>query len=189
MNYLRKSNVSSINIFMFIISIVLFIWSMFAFANMLWNFGTNWVAFIWLGLSMVTFFGQIGFINARKKLKMVFHEIMLNQNSSLEDIAYNTGVPLKIVKKVVVDIKMRGILQSTFNTQTGYMEDVHLVSSVPKASRKIIAAKVISQPSIQRYTKHEEIESHPEEPRYCAYCGSALNPNVTKYCEFCGQTV
>ena len=80
---------------------------MFAFANMFWNFNTNWVGFIWLGLSLVIFFGQLGFINTRKKSKMVIHEITLNRNASIEDIAYNVGAPLDLVKKVIVDLKVR----------------------------------------------------------------------------------
>ena len=186
MNYYRKSNVSGFNIFAFIISILFFLWSMFAFANMLWNFGTNWVGFVWLGLSMVTFFGQMGFINNRKKLKRVFYEIMLNPNGSIEEITYNTGVPPNLVKKVIVDLKMRGILQNSFNTQTGHMENVHLK---PSTSSELLAATIISKPSIQSYRIHEEIEFPKEKPKYCSYCGTVLNQGVSKYCEFCGQAI
>ncbi|MFW9902293.1 MAG: hypothetical protein ACFFDY_13585, partial [Candidatus Thorarchaeota archaeon] len=185
----RKSSVSGFNIIVFMIAIVFFLWSMFAFANMLWNFGTDWVGFVWLGLSMVTFFGQIGFINTRKKSKMVFHEITLNPNASIEEIAYNTGVPLNLVKKVIVDLKMRGILQSSFNTQTGHMENDHLVSTIPSTSPRPIAASILTKPSIENYSTQVEIEFPKEKPRYCSYCGNALNPGVSKYCEFCGQAI
>lgn len=162
---------------------------MFAFANMLWNFGTNWVGFVWLGLGMVTFFGQMGFINTRKKIKTVFHEIMLNPNDSIEDIAYNTGVSLDLVKKVVVDLKMRGILQNSFNIHTGRMENVQLVSSVPRRLSRGITTTVLSQPSVQSYAELEELDVPTDKPRYCTYCGNALNSGETKYCEFCGQAI
>ncbi len=162
---------------------------MFAFANMLWNFATDWVGFIWLGMSIVTFLGQIGFIITRKKSKMVFREITLNPNASIEDIAYNTGVPLGLVKKVIVDLKVRGILKSFFNTQTGHMENVQLVSNITSTSPRPVAATMLSNPSIHSYTTHEELVFPEEKPRYCSYCGTPLNPGVSKYCEFCGQSI
>ncbi|MFW9825487.1 MAG: hypothetical protein ACFFE4_21270 [Candidatus Thorarchaeota archaeon] len=188
-NYSRKSNVSGFNIIGFILSLLFFLWSMFAFADMLWNFETNWVGYVWLGLSLGTFFSQIGFITARKASKRVFHEIMLNPNDSLQEIAYNTGVHLKTVKKVVVDLKLRGLLQNSFNTQTGQMENVHIISSLPKGSRNTVATALISQPSIQSYAEREEIDLPINLPRFCSYCGSTINPGATEYCEFCGQAV
>ena len=189
LNYKKKSNFSGLNILAFIISAIFLIWSIFAFLGMLWNFGTNWMGFVWLGLSIVIFFGQIGSITARKASKMVFHELVLNPNDSLEEIAQNTGIPLKNVKEIVVDLKYRGILKKSFNTQTGHMENAQLVSPVATASPIPIAATTLSQPSIQSYAEHEEIEFPTEKPRYCSYCGTALNPDVSKYCEFCGQAL
>ena len=189
MNYTKKSNLSGLNIIAFTIATIFFTWSIFAFNNLLWNFGTNWVGFLWLGLSLVIIFSQIGFINARKTSKRVFHEIMLNPNVSLEEIAYNTGVPLNNVKEVVVDLKFRGILQNSFNPQTGHMENVHLVSSVRKPSPIPIAVTTLSQSLIHSHAGHEEIEFPRKIPRYCEYCGTELNPGVSKYCENCGQAI
>lgn len=189
MNYMKKSNLSGLNILAFVISTIFFMWSIFAFNDMLWNFGTNWVGFLWLGLSLVIIFSQIGSINARKTSKMVFHEIILNPNDSLEEIAYNTGVPLNNVKEVVVDLKYRGILTSSFNPQTGHLKNANLVLPVSLASPRPIAATILSQPSIQNYAEYEEREFPSEKPRYCTYCGSALKPGATKYCEFCGQAL
>ncbi|MHA2127644.1 MAG: hypothetical protein ACW99E_20275 [Promethearchaeota archaeon] len=189
MNYFRKSNLSGFNILALFFATVFFTWSIFAFANMFWNFDTDWVGFIWLGLSMLIFFRQARFINARKKSKMVFRELMLHPNDSIEEVALYTGVPLNIVKEVVVDLKLRGILRSSFNTHTGHMENVHLVSSIPRTSSRHKTTETFSQPTIQNYAKHEELEFTEEVARFCSYCGTKLNPGVSKYCEFCGQAI
>ena len=189
MSYMKKSNLSGLNIIAFAISTVFFMWGIFAFNDMLWNFGTNWVGFLWFGLSLLIIFSQIGSINARKTSKRVFQEIILNPNDSLEEISYKTGVPLSSVKKVIVDLKFRGILTSSFNPQTGHLENANLVSPVPLASPRPIAATILSPLSAQSYVKNEEREFSREKPKYCTYCGSTLRPGATKYCEFCGQAL
>jgi hypothetical protein len=72
---------------------------------------------------------------------------------------------------------MSGLLQNSFDPQTGHMENVH------------IATTVISQSSNQSYVEHEDLEFFAENPVYCSYCGSILNVGASEYCEFCGQAV
>jgi hypothetical protein len=92
--------------FGFFIATVFIIWSIFAFLNMFWNFGTNWVGSIWLGFGLVIMVILIREIMKRhsisnKRSNLVLDELRYNPNATPEQIATATGIALLDVRNIV----------------------------------------------------------------------------------------
>jgi hypothetical protein len=165
----RRTYLSSLNIFGLILSGLFLTWSIFAFLNMLWNFGTDWLAYIWLGLGIIILTGQISNISnkynhLKRKRIIILQEYMKNQNISHDEVSQNTGIDLNEVKKIFLYLKIKGIINRSFNTTTGQS----IVFQQPVAMTT--AKSLINNGSL----------------RFCPNCGTHINNSPTKYCEFCG---
>ena len=73
---------------------------------MFWNFGTNWVGFIWLGLGLVIMLILIRDIMKKhsKNIKlnnMILEELRYNPNATAEQIATATGITLLDVRNII----------------------------------------------------------------------------------------
>lgn len=165
----RRSYISGLNIVGLIISGLFIMWSIFAFLDMLWNFGTDWLGYIWLGLGIVILIGQITSISnkynhLKRKRIMILQEYMNNRNISHEEVSQNTGIDLIEVKDIFLFLKLKGIINRSFNTTTGQS----IVIQQPAAIG--VSESVISDSNL----------------KYCPNCGTRIKTNRTKYCEFCG---
>ena len=182
-NYKKDSySISAGSICAILIAGVFIFWGINSFFGGHFSFGLSWMGFIWLGIGSVILFSQIGSIYNKGKLrKIVLQEFELKPDVSLEEISRSTGISLKDVKAIVLDLKMRGVLKGPFNTETGRLEAVPLATTTPPAppSPRIapVPPRAPLNPTIsaQKYEVNSEEEDVRVKPKFCPNCGTAIN--------------
>ena len=90
----------------FFMATIFIILSIFAFFNMFWNFGISWFGFIWLGFGLVIILILIWDIRKRNSINinrsnLIQEELRYNPNSTPEQIATATGIPLLDVRNIL----------------------------------------------------------------------------------------
>ena len=136
-------------------------------AFLYWGFTnlTNWVwwwtGFILIAIGISIISSQIYKLTNRSKLRnVVKQEFEQNPNASIEEIASKTGITIKDVRAIVLDLKARGELRGKFSTKTGEAKHVEVSNSV-------------------------KLEPH-EKGNYCANCGTPIKNESALYCAYCG---
>jgi len=136
-------------------------------AFLYWGFNNFTHAFWWwsgfilvaIGISIIS--SQIYKLSNRSKLRnVVKQEFEQNPNASIEEIASKTGITIKDVRAIVLDLKARGELRGKFSTKTGEAKYVEVTTS--------------NQPEPQ------------EKGNYCANCGTPIKNESALYCAYCG---
>jgi len=145
--------------------------------DMLWNFGTDYVGFIWLGFGLLIIFGQIGDMLKRKKINHKISNLVLEQfrrdpNVTLEEIAKTTWLSWKSVRNIVLYLRIKRYLPLIPN---GDQLNVNQIQTVPVMT-------------VSSATNHTKTMVHPssELPKYCPDCGARVDRDTTQYCTFCG---
>jgi hypothetical protein len=145
--------------------------------DMLWNFGTDYVGFIWLGFGLLIIFGQIGDILKRKKINLKISNLVLEQfrrdpNVTPEEIANTTWLSWKSVRDIVLNLKIKGYLPII---PRGDQLNVNPMQAVPVMT-------------VSSATTHAKTTIHPpsEFPKYCPDCGARVDRGTIQYCTFCG---
>jgi predicted transcriptional regulator len=112
-----------------------------------------------VGRSIIS--SQIYKLTNRSKLRTVVkQEFEQNSNASIEEIASNTGITVKDVRAIVLDLKARGELRGKFSTKTGEAKHLEVTTS-------------------------NKLEPH-EKGNYCANCGTPIKNESALYCAYCG---
>jgi len=125
-----------------------------------WNFWW-WSGFILTAIGISIISSQIYKLTNRSKLRTVVkQEFEQNSNASIEVIASKTGITIKDVRAIVLDLKARGELRGKFSTKTGEAKHVEVTTS--------------NQPETQ------------EKGNYCANCGTPIKNESALYCAYCG---
>ena len=147
-----------------------FYWGFNAFfENGFWRFGVDWISLLWIGIGSAILVSQVAALANRSKLKnVVLHEFELNPNISVEEISNNTGVSVRDIRAIILDLKGTGRLKGQFSTQTGDAQKMQ-VSNVKEVA-------VIQ----------EKIESN-EKPKFCPFCGTPIKRSEATFCAFCGS--
>lgn len=137
-------------------------------AFLYWGFNNliNWGFWWWsgfiliaIGISIVS--SQIYKLTNRSKLRTVVkQEFEQNPNASIEEIASKTGITIKDVRAIVLDLKARGELRGKFSTKTGEAKYIDVTTS-NKTEPK-------------------------EKGNYCANCGTPIKNESALYCAYCG---
>ncbi len=129
--------------------------------NNLYNWVWWWTGFILIAIGISIISSQIYKLTNRSKLRnVVKQEFEQNSNASIEEIARKTGITIKDVRAIVLDLKARGELRGKFSTKTGEAKHVEVTTS--------------NQP-----------EPH-EKGNYCANCGTPIKNESALYCAYCG---
>jgi hypothetical protein len=124
-----------------------------------------WSGFIWILIGIGIISSQIYAIANRSKLRnFVKLEFEQNPNVSIEQISENTGITLKDVRSIVLDLKARGELKGKFSTKTGEAKYIEVISD--------------GQPEIQT--------QGIEKGKYCSNCGIHISKDAAVYCAYCG---
>jgi len=136
-------------------------------AFLYWGFTnlTNWVwwwtGFILIAIGISIISSQIYKLTNRSKLRTVVkQEFEQNPNASIEEIASKTGITIKDVRAIVLDLKARGELRGKFSTKTGEAKHVEITNS-------------------------DKLKLH-EKGNYCANCGTPIKNESALYCAYCG---
>jgi len=93
----KKSNVSGLNKIGFFISSLFLTWSIFAFNDLFWNFGSDWVGYIWLSVGFLLLLSQIisvmnKYMRSEDIRNVVLQEYRANPNASIKEVVRNTSL-------------------------------------------------------------------------------------------------
>jgi hypothetical protein len=129
-------------------------------------FGLWWLGFIWIGIGIAIISGQIYALANRSNLRnVVKYEFEQNPNASIGEISTNTGITVKDVRAIILDLKARGELKGKFSSKTGEMKYTQVTQPV--------AADVE--------------EEKKKEAQYCPNCGTPIKKGDAMYCSYCGS--
>jgi hypothetical protein len=149
---------------------------------MFWNFGTDFVGFIWLGFGFSVVFALMGDILKKRRINvslslMVLEEFQRNPMSTTEEIAKATGISLKNVEYIVMKLKMRRYLPNNISLDElniNSMQDVAIMTGSSGTSRHSISqTKEMTYPPSQL-------------PKYCPNCSAKVDQGTIQYCSYCG---
>jgi len=127
-----------------------------------WDIGTWnlwWVGFILIAIGIGIISSQIYALTNRDKLRnIVKNEFQQNPSASIEEIAAATGISIKDVRSIVLDLKGRGELRGKFSSTTGQMKPIEKQEEAPE----------------------------PLKGSFCSNCGTPVSKESAVYCAYCG---
>lgn len=142
----------------------------------------SWIGLLWIGISLSIFSSQYYAIANRSKLRrIVLNEFIHKPNVTLEEIQENTGISIKDIKAIVLDLRASGQLRGTFSETTGQMElapetlaNLNQGQHVPLEQQPVSSTNEITAPKAL----------------FCKECGTKITENVdAKYCPYCGSSL
>ena len=164
MKYEKNQYSSGGSICALLIAGMFFYWGIDAFLHGFWQFGLNWMGFLWIGIGAAIASSQIAALANKSKLRnVVAQEFQINPNVSIEEISANTGISVRDVRAIILDLKAAGKLRGSFSTTTGEAESMKTVNAPPM--------------------KPQHVE---EKGGFCPNCGTAINRDNAAYCSYCG---
>lgn len=164
MHYERNQYSEGFSICGLIIAGIFLYWGFQTFWNPwivgFWNLW--WLGFIWIAIGLAIISGQIYALTNRGRLRsIVKNEILQNPNASIEELAGTTGISVKDVRAIVLDLKGRGELRGKFSSKTGQMKHVEVTENIPETPKG----------------------------KFCSNCGTPIKKEDALYCEFCGAKI
>ena len=128
-----------------------------------WGNGWEWWAFVSTGIGLAILFGQIFALTNRSKLRnVVLTEFQENPEVTVEDVSKSTGITIKDIHAIVLDLKASGQLRAKFSSQTGQVK--HLLPP----------EKEITQ---------------GEQAKFCSNCGTPITKESAQFCAYCGAKI
>jgi len=158
----KKDQYTSFSICALLIAGMFFYWGIDAFLQGLWSFGFHWwLGFFWIAIGSAILGSQIAALANRSKLrKVVLQEFKANSEASIEDLANITGISIKDIQAIVLDLRASGQLVGKFSRKTGQMKTIPV----------------------------EGESAENEKEKYCSNCGTPIKEGVeATYCAFCGS--
>jgi hypothetical protein len=124
-----------------------------------------WSGFILIAIGIAIISGQLYALSNRSKLRNIVKlEFEQNPSVTIEQVSINTGITLKDVRSIVLDLKARGELKGKFSTKTGEAKYVE----VPSPVKTDLQSEVI------------------DKGKYCSNCGTPVSKDAAVYCAYCG---
>jgi hypothetical protein len=152
-----------------------FYWGIDAFLHGFWHFGINWMGFLWIGIGAAIATSQIAALANRGKLRnVVAHEFKINPNVSIEEISANTGISVKDIRAIILDLKGAGRLRGNFSPATG--EAKHM---------EVVKPEILPEPVPDQAPKQVP-ETH-EKGQFCPNCGTPVSRDSAIFCAYCGS--
>ena len=166
MRYKRNQYTEKVSVCSFIIAGILIFWGIENIFFPLWNSAPiNWWGLFWFGLAAAILIGQIAAMASKSKLRnAVLYEYEDHPEATIEEISQNTGITVKDVQAIILDLKADGLLRGKFSSTTGQMEHADVIK---KPEGEVSEGKVV-------YCPNCGTELIDEEAQYCNYCGSKL---------------
>ena len=162
MKYKKDQYINGFSICALIFAGIFFYWGINGLVDENWRFHVDWIRILWIGIGSAILVSQIAAITNRSKLKnVVSHEFEHNPNISVEEISNNTGISVRDIRAIILDLKSSGRLRGQFSTQTGDAKSM-------------------------RVEKEEEnvIQEHS---KFCPNCGTPISKDEAVYCAYCGS--
>ena len=147
-----------------------FYWSF----NLLTQWFFNWWGYILIAIGIAIVGGQINALVNRSKLRnVVSHEFTVNPNISVEEISANTGISVKDIRAIILDLKADGRLRGKFSTSTGEAKSMEVVQSKPVQLEEVQG----SEPPVEASNL------------FCPNCGTPVSRDSAVYCAYCGLSL
>jgi len=115
------------------------------------------------------FSGIIALANRGKLKRAVLYEFASNPNTTIHEVSKSTGITIKDVSAIVLDLKASGELRGKFSSKTGEIKHIHIQ---PRAQKGIL-----------------EANTSTEKATYCPSCGTAISKESAVYCAYCGTKI
>ena len=167
MKYKRNQYSEGLSICSFIIAGVLIYWGLNdLFIRFIWYSGDiNWFGIVWLVIGVAIIGGQVAAFANRSKLRnAVLYEYEEHPEGTIEEISKGTGISIRDIRAIVLDLKAGGLLRGKFSSTTGQMTHVKVITKT-------------------------QTEVPPTEGKvsYCPNCGTAKSKDSAVYCSYCGS--
>ena len=162
--YKRNQYTEGVSVCSFIIAGILIYWGTNDIFVRLWNgLPINWWGLFWYAIAASIIGGQIYALTNRSKLrKTILYEYEENPEATIEQISQSTGITMKDVQAIVLDLKAEGLLRGKFSSTTGQMTH----ADIAKVSQGDVPEGKVA---------------------YCPNCGTAKVKESAVFCSYCGS--
>jgi len=163
MKYKRNQYSEGVSICSFIIAGILIYWGINDIFVPIWaSTKINWFGLVWFAIAAVIIGGQVAAMANKSKLRnAVLYEYEEHPEATIQEISQNTGITIKDVQAIVLDLKAKGLLRGKFSSTTGQMTHADIVK---KPQGEVSEGKVV----------------------YCPNCGTAKVKESAVFCSYCG---
>jgi hypothetical protein len=165
MKYKRNQYSEGLSICSFIIAGILIYWGLndLFIRPILYSWVISWWGIVWLVLGVAIVGGQVAAFANRSKLRnAVLYEYEEHPEATIEEISKNTGITIRDVRAIVLDLKARGLLRGKFSSTTGQMTHTEVITKT-------------------------QTETPEGKVSYCPNCGTAKAKESAVYCSYCGS--
>ncbi|MHA2288468.1 MAG: zinc ribbon domain-containing protein [Promethearchaeota archaeon] len=158
MQYKKNQYSEGVSVCSFIIAGILIYWGSNDIFVRLWNgLPINWWGLFWYAIAAAIIIGQIMAMANKSKLRnAVLYEYEEHPEATIEQISQNTGITMKDVQAIVLDLKADGLLRGKFSSTTGQMTHSNATEGKATYCPNCGTAKV------------------KESAVFCSYCGTKL---------------
>ena len=163
MKYKRNQYSEGVSICSFIIAGILIYWGINEIFVPIWaSTWINWWGLVWFAIAAVIIGGQVVALANKSKLRnAVLYEYEEHPEATIQEISQNTGITIKDVQAIVLDLKAKGLLRGKFSSTTGQMTHADIIK---KPQEEGSEGKVV----------------------YCPNCGTAKVKESAVFCSYCG---
>ena len=163
MNYKRNQYSEGVSVCSFIIAGILIYWGINDIFVPIWATTLiNWWGLVWFGIAAAIIIGQIAALANKSKLRnAVLYEYEEHPEATIDQISQSTGITIRDVQAIVLDLKSDGLLRGKFSSTTGQMTHVDIIK---KPQEEVSEGKVT----------------------YCPNCGTAKVKESAVFCSYCG---
>ena len=117
----------------------------------------NWWGLVWYAIAAAIIIGQLAAWANRSKLRnAVLYEYEGHPEATIEKISQNTGITIKDVQAIVLDLKADGLFRGKFSSTTGQLTHADVTEGNVAYCPNCGTAKV------------------KESAVFCSYCGTKL---------------
>jgi hypothetical protein len=163
MKYKRNQYTEGVSVCSFIIAGILIYWGTNdIFVRLYTGAPINWWGLVWYAIAATIIIGQIAAWANRSKLRnAVLYEYEEHPEATIDEISQNTGITIKDVQAIVLDLKANGLLRGKFSSTTGQMTHADILK---KPQGEVSEGKVV----------------------YCPNCGTSKVKESAVFCSYCG---
>jgi hypothetical protein len=163
MKYKRNQYSEGVSVCSFIIAGILIYWGTNDIFVHLYNGEPiNWWGLFWYAIAAAIIGGQIyAWLNRSNLRNAVLYEYEDHPEATIGEVSQSTGITIKDVQAIVLDLKADGKLRGKFSSTTGQMVHADIVKT-PQAD--VSEGKVV----------------------YCPNCGTAKVKESAVFCSYCG---
>ena len=165
MKYKRNQYSEGLSVCSFIIAGILIYWGLndLILSPIWYGVNVSWFGIVWLVIGVAIVGGQVAAWANRSKLQnAVLYEYEEHPEATIEEISKSTGITIRDVRAIVLDLKARGLLRGKFSSTTGQMTHAEIITKT-------------------------QTEAPEGKITYCPNCGTAKAKESAVYCSYCGS--